>query len=268
MRANFERAYEIERRYEGGNVDHPKDPGGRTSRGVIQRVYDGYRKRKGLPTRDVYRATDAEVKEIYRLQYWDVIQGDDLPDGVDLVVFDGAVNSGPGQSVKWFQRALKVQKVDGQMGQVTLAAAKAAKDQAALIGNICDQRMRFLKALKTWPTFGKGWSARVMSVRSIAQAWVKEQVAPTPSPSVPAEGGNQRADVEDAAKPAVAPETSGAATGAGGLVTGTLIQVQQQLAPYSDTLKIIGYVCIAITIGLAAYTLYSLWRSRQVKAVT
>ena len=31
--------------FEGGKVDHPNDPGGRTNQGVIQRVYDGGRRR-------------------------------------------------------------------------------------------------------------------------------------------------------------------------------------------------------------------------------
>lgn len=39
--------------HEGGYVNHPKDPGGATNKGVTQRVYDGYRKRNGLPARSV-----------------------------------------------------------------------------------------------------------------------------------------------------------------------------------------------------------------------
>lgn len=268
MRANFDKSYDIERRYEGGNVDHPADPGGRTSRGVIQRVYDGYRSRNGLPLRDVFKATEAEIKAIYRLQYWDVIRGDELPSGIDLVVFDGAVNSGPRQSVKWLQRALKVQRVDGQIGEATLGACKAAKDHDAIIASICDQRMAFLKQLRHWPTFRKGWTARVSNLRKIGQAWAAGSVGPPPTPVAPMEGGSNKAEPEDISKPTVAPETSGAATAGGGIITGALTELQQQLAPYSDTLKIVGYVCIAITVGLAGYTIYSFIRSRKIKSVT
>ena len=33
--------------HEGGYVNHPKDPGGPTNKGVTQRVYDACRKGKG-----------------------------------------------------------------------------------------------------------------------------------------------------------------------------------------------------------------------------
>lgn len=105
--------------HEGGKADNPKDPGGRTNQGVIQRTYDAWRRRKGLPVRDVYLMTASERDEIYRTQYWDAIKADELPPGVSYVVFDGSVNSGVSQSVKWLQRALGAVytgKVDGVIG--------------------------------------------------------------------------------------------------------------------------------------------------------
>lgn len=75
--SNFDRAMPLVLAHEGGLVDHPKDPGGRTNRGVTQRVYDAFRRRKSSPTRAVDHITDAEVKDIYRRQYWDAIRGDE-----------------------------------------------------------------------------------------------------------------------------------------------------------------------------------------------
>ena len=57
-------------RWEGGFVDHPNDPGGRTNKGVTQKVYDSWRQRQGQPVRDVKAIDDAEVISIYRGDYW------------------------------------------------------------------------------------------------------------------------------------------------------------------------------------------------------
>src|SRR5688500_6264664 len=106
MQNRFEECLKLVLVHEGGYANHPKDPGGATNFGVTQRVYDGYRLKAGVAKRSVKEITKTEVSAIYKRQYWDLIDGDELPAGVDYVVFDGAVNSGCGQSVKWLQRAL------------------------------------------------------------------------------------------------------------------------------------------------------------------
>lgn len=176
--------------HEGGKVDDPQDPGGRTNQGVIQRVYDAYRIRLGLRQRDVYDMDPAERDAIYKDQYWRAIRGDELPAGLDYVVFDGAVNSGPARSIKWLQRALNVE-ADGHIGSITLAAVRE-QDAAELIDEICDIRMAFLKSLRTWGRFGKGWTSRVDGVRKVGKAWAKKEpvsvapAQPTPKATAPA----------------------------------------------------------------------------------
>ncbi|WP_245464369.1 MULTISPECIES: glycosyl hydrolase 108 family protein [unclassified Mesorhizobium] len=93
--------------HEGGYSNHPNDTGGVTMKGVTQRVYDAYRKSKGQSTRSVKAIQTAELNEIYDRQYWDAVKGDLLPAGVVYVLFDGAVNSGPGRSIMWLQQALR-----------------------------------------------------------------------------------------------------------------------------------------------------------------
>src|ERR1043165_5199382 len=100
-----------------------------------------------------------EAKAIYRAKYWDAMRCDDLPAGLDYCVFDYAVNSGTGRTPKVLQRMLGV-PVSGRMDEATLAVARG-RDARALIQAICDERMRFLQSLKTWPVFGRGWSGRV-----------------------------------------------------------------------------------------------------------
>src|SRR5258705_8638798 len=70
---NFDACLKPLLEHEGGNDDDPQDPGGRTSRGIIQSEYDRYRARKGKPKRDVWTADDAEVDEIYQTEYWDAL---------------------------------------------------------------------------------------------------------------------------------------------------------------------------------------------------
>jgi lysozyme family protein len=110
------------------------------------------------------------VKPLYKRKYWDKIQGDELPAGIDYCVFDAAVNSGPGRAIKWLQEVLGV-TVDGMLGPKTLLAAKIA-DPAATIDEYTEVRRAFLEKLPTWGVFGKGWGRRVAEVNRSATTMV------------------------------------------------------------------------------------------------
>lgn len=246
---------------EGGKVDHPRDPGGRTNRGVTQRVYDGFRRNRKLPTRDVYLIEQAEVEAIYRLQYWDKIRGDALPAGVDMIVFDGAVNSGPLQSVKWLQAELGV-RIDGVLGEASLSAVRAHPDHDVLIAGIAARRMRFLKALRTWGTFGKGWTRRVDHVRAAGQAIAMGSVGPK---VVYIAGAENKAWLSDA-KSVPGKQVADLATGAGG-ASALLSQVADQLTPVADAVpsigKVVGILTAAGAILAVAGLLYRSWASKR-----
>jgi lysozyme family protein len=167
MRKNYHAIHEATLVYEGGYVNHPDDPGGATNFGVTQAVYDAYRKRTGWTPRPVREITSEEVSSIYRSQYWDRIMGDALPSGPDHAIYDFAVNSGVSRAIKFTQRIVGV-KQDGAMGNVTLAAIKGY-DPVALVQELCEARMSFLRRLKHWPTFRKGWTRRVMGNQPGAQ---------------------------------------------------------------------------------------------------
>lgn len=166
---------------EGGYVNNRRDPGGKTNRGVIQRVYDAFRDNKGKIRRSVRYITQDEVHEIYREQYWDRVRGDDLPAGLDYAVFDYAVNSGPIRAVKSLQKVLRV-RADGAIGAVTMRAIRS-RPVSDLINALCDRRRSFLQRLRHWKYFGRGWTARVMRVRRDAlemAATAAPAAAPTP----------------------------------------------------------------------------------------
>ena len=94
------------------------------------------------------------------------MKGDDLPEGVDYVVFDCAVNSGPGRAVKFLQEVVKV-AADGAIGPKTLAAVKTMHP-ADIVSAYNIRRLDFLQTLPTWDTFGKGWGRRIVEVKSKA----------------------------------------------------------------------------------------------------
>jgi len=171
MQSNFNACLVLVLKSEGGYVNHPADPGGRTNLGVTQKVWENW---VGHPVTeaDMRALTPTDVGPMYKAKYWDMIKGDDLPEGVDYAVFDLAVNSGAGRAAKTLQQALGV-TADGQIGPATLAACKAA-DAGQLASEICEDRMAFLQGLPTFATFGKGWSRRVSEVRTTALAMSEE----------------------------------------------------------------------------------------------
>jgi lysozyme family protein len=167
MTGNFDVCFELMLAHEGGYVHHEKDPGGRTNHGVTQRVWEEWLGRP-VSEKEMRALTPTMVKPLYKRKYWDACRADELVSGVDYCVFDVAVNSGPGRAIKFLQSCVGV-NADGGFGPATLAAVKEAeKDPARLVELYCAKRLEFLQSLKTFETFGKGWSRRVQEVKDKA----------------------------------------------------------------------------------------------------
>lgn len=165
MKDNWDKALAAVLHDEGGFVNHPADPGGMTNLGCTKSTWEKW---VGHPVteQDMRALTPANVAPLYKDKYWDKVKGDDLPAGVDYVVFDTAINSGPGRAAKLLQECVGV-NADGAIGPATLAAARAIVP-ADLINLFCDKRLAYLETLPTWPTFGKGWGRRVQESREAA----------------------------------------------------------------------------------------------------
>lgn len=164
VKSNFAACLKIVLAHEGGFADHPADPGGATNRGITLRTLAEWR---GVSpwwalAKDEVRALGRdETRAIYRARYWDVMAGDELPKGLDLAVFDFAVNSGPARAVRHLQALIGVAE-DGVVGPVTLGAvAEYEAGTASLIRGLCARRLGFLRTLKIFPVFGTGWTRRV-----------------------------------------------------------------------------------------------------------
>lgn len=167
----FEACLSIVLQLEGGYADNPADPGGATNMGITRKTLARWRNISpwwALGTAEVKALQRAEAAKIYRASYWDRCTAGQMPAGLDLAVFDYAVNSGPDRAIKTLQALLGV-KADGQVGPLTLAAI-GRYSVRTLIDALCDRRLSFLQGLKTFASFGRGWTSRVATIRQSALA--------------------------------------------------------------------------------------------------
>jgi lysozyme family protein len=146
----FARAIERVLAHEGGFVDNPDDPGGKTRWGISQRTY---------PHLNIATLTREQAIALYRRDAWTPIRGDALPEAIAFQVLDAAVNHGVVRAVGWLQQMLDL-RVDGVVGPLTRAAAADA-DPVALILAYNAARLDFYVRLRTFPTFGRGWTRRI-----------------------------------------------------------------------------------------------------------
>lgn len=169
MTQTFTDALPIILREEGGFVNDARDPGGITNLGVTAGTWASW---TGKPATDaiMHALTPAMVAPLYKARFWDVVKGDQLPSGVNLCVFDFAVNGGPSRSAKTLQYCVGATP-DGQIGPGTLAAV-AAHDPKELVTAYSNARAAFYRELPTFATFGRGWLARVDYVEGVALSWL------------------------------------------------------------------------------------------------
>jgi len=150
---NYEACHAKTLGYEGGYANHPDDPGGPTLEGVTQAVYDNFRKSKGLPRKVLSasmrttKAWIAERRAIYRTLYWDKVDGDGLPAGVDLAVYDFGVNSGVARANRYVSTLGDGEPID-------------------LVKRLCAKRLGFVQQIRTFKVFGRGWTRRIADVEA------------------------------------------------------------------------------------------------------
>ena len=170
MSNKFSEALEVILHHEGGYVNHPKDPGGETNLGVTKRVYEDFGGEKEM--KDL---TKEDVEPIYKKNYWDRVKGDDLPEGLDLCIFDFAVNAGPGRAAKFIQRLVKT-TVDGGIGPNTLKCINDHVEHygvSTAIDQYQSERQNYYESLSNFETFGRGWTRRVDEVTEEAKKWIQ-----------------------------------------------------------------------------------------------
>jgi len=154
---------------EGGYVDDPLDRGGATNCGITTQTYHNWLTHHGLPLKDVRDLTEEEEGAIYQDSYWT----SNLPIGLDLLVFDSAVQHGKNRAIRWLQGIIGV-ATDGVIGPKTMYRLNAYVLQytlPVLIAHYIEKRRQFYAAIITSdPTqarFKRGWENRMTKLEGI-----------------------------------------------------------------------------------------------------
>ncbi|MFN3744750.1 MAG: TIGR02594 family protein [Hyphomicrobiaceae bacterium] len=150
---------------EGGWTDDPHDPGGPTNKGITLAVYA---RERGLEVtssnlaelKSALRAIpDTLVRTIYQKRYWQPARCPALRPSLALMHFDASVNHGVGTAARFLQEALGVE-IDGEIGPMTLSAARSADPRQTLPRYAAIRRQRYRTLPHYW-RFGRGWLRRV-----------------------------------------------------------------------------------------------------------
>lgn len=173
MNSNWDKSFELMLKSEGGFSDDPRDSGnhlpdgraGCTNLGVTQTAWEAYVGHQ-VTTQDMRDLTPEKVKTFYKKKYFDAVRGDELPIGLDYLLFDFAVNAGPGRSIMCLQAAVGTTP-DGGFGPLTFAAMHAT-DPATLIERFSAEKVVFYRGLDNFKVYGEGWLNRVAEVKKIA----------------------------------------------------------------------------------------------------
>ena len=165
---NFDAALSLTLSFEGGYVDNRADPGGATNMGITRATLSRVRGRP-VAKSEVANLSRADAARIYRKLYWDAVSGDLLPSGVDMAVFDHAVNSGVGSALRTLRLVAGIPAGQG-LGDSEALIRLSSNSPDDLVRRLCAARRAFLTRLKTFKTFGPGWLARVSHLEREALA--------------------------------------------------------------------------------------------------
>jgi lysozyme family protein len=162
MSTSFDTACDLVLDAEGALSTDPSDPGnwtgGKCGLGACAGTKFGI-SAKSYPHVDIRNLTSGQAREIYHRDYWDKIDGDQLPPAVACLLFDCAVNQGLPTAISILQMALGV-PVDGRMGPATLAACQNRQPLALATEIAALRALHYARSGKA--AFLLGWFRRLM----------------------------------------------------------------------------------------------------------
>lgn len=165
----FDKAFDRVIGHEGGFQKDPKDRGNWTSGkiGVGQLKGTKY----GLaamtyPDLDIENLTVEDAKKIYHRDWWVKLGMDKFHPAMSFQMFDAAINHGMHNATKILQRAVGA-KDDGSIGPKTIDSVKLVELNDLLMLFLAE-RLQFMTDIKTFDTYGRGWSRRISNNLKIA----------------------------------------------------------------------------------------------------
>lgn len=159
MRDNFQACLDQILKSEGGWSDDPRDPGGPTMKGITLKTFEDFK--DCMMTKESLKSiSDRDVHDIYKLNYWDAVDADEIVEGADLLVFDAAVNCGVNRA------KVMAKDVTGSNSY----SVEAINDMGAekFIEAYSQRREEYYKSLKNFAIYGKGWLKRVEITKQLA----------------------------------------------------------------------------------------------------
>ena len=189
MADNFDACDAFVEKEEGGYSVDPTP----TNHGITQATLSTWMGRQATED-DVRNLSVETAQKIRRALYWALARCDLLNPGVDVMVYNAAINMGPHASevelaraegvdlaasaaISALQQALGVY-VDGHAGPQTLGAQAATFSPSVLVANLRNTISTYYKTLGNFPTYGAQWLARLDRCFDLAMSMVKAQEVP------------------------------------------------------------------------------------------
>jgi len=169
MDNSFDACLEFTLAEEGGYFDNPADARLATNHGITLARLRRFVRDPGLGRDDVRDVPCVTVRALYLTDFWNRTRCDGLPPGIDLMVFDHAVNAGPDRASRALQLACgyKRTEIDGAVGPDTLNRV-ALTDTLTLLDALTAMQRTSYRQMAAYGLFGDGWLARLDRRRATA----------------------------------------------------------------------------------------------------
>lgn len=169
---------------EGGFGDDPDDrgnwTGGQVGTGVLKGTKYGI-SAAAYPEEDIRNLTPERAAFLYRKDYWEPCRCGDLAKGLDLLVFDAAVNHGCRRASVFLQQTIGRLMIsdlscDGVIGPITMSETQHAIDRLglrAVMGSYLLTRVAYYSDLLSGDPktdrdykYIRGWLHRISGLRN------------------------------------------------------------------------------------------------------